>query len=50
MLLKVGIKPEDMIEEIKTGIKRNNIGQKVERELIKRLQITAPYLIPMVIR
>lgn len=33
MLLKVGIKPEDMIEEIKTGIKRNNIGQKVEREL-----------------
>ncbi len=33
MLLKVGIKPEDMIEEIKTGIKRNNIGQKVEIEL-----------------
>ena len=26
------------------------IAQKVERELIKRLQITAPYLIPMVIR
>lgn len=26
------------------------IAQRVERELIKRLQITAPYLVPMVIR
>lgn len=26
------------------------IAQKVERELIKRLQITAPYLVPMVIK
>ena len=26
------------------------IAQKVERQLIKRLQITAPYLIPMVIK
>lgn len=26
------------------------IAQKVERELIKRLQLTAPYLVPMVIK
>lgn len=26
------------------------VAQRVERELLQRLQITAPYLVPMVIR
>ena len=61
---KVQLKPLTNIEALSTEILEYRemeldrallsspavIAQKVERELIKRLQITAPYLVPMVIR